>query len=75
MLTLTHLAVTDERAALHCTLRRFDGRAVVVETSGTTLLNGKPIKGSAPLASGDRLRLEPSGIELLLIAARDPNGE
>jgi hypothetical protein len=52
----------------HCSLRLV-GELVILEdhSGGGTLLNGRPVDGTAELAAGDRLLLGTPGIELSLI--------
>jgi hypothetical protein len=52
----------------HCSLRLV-GELVILEdhSGGATLLNGRPVEGTAELTAGDRLLLGTPGIELALI--------
>ena len=56
----------------HCSLRISDGEVLLEDHSGgATLLNGAPVGAQAVLRAGDRLRLGPSALLVLIAAEED----
>ena len=74
----TNLLVIEEPMAsrFHCVIEKLAEGFIVrdLESRNGTILNGQPVRGEAPMAPGDVLKIGKTEMKLMITAARSARG-